>query len=157
MPRSLVQRDQLLRRRVPRLLRPQTVLDQLRQLRVARARPQRLAQIDLPFVQQAPAEVPVSGKPDPVAGGAERLGHAGDDADPSAEGAAVLLARPVDARRLLEADGLQRELLFEPGADRLRRKHPEPLAPVISLEWHILDVSNFDRLVQREAGARAPK
>src|SRR5207253_11232949 len=121
MARALVQRDQLLRGRVPRLLGAEPILDQSRQLFSRRARPHRPAQVDLALVQQAPAEVPIRRQSRPVAGGAERLGHAGDDPDAPAERAAVPLPDAIDARSLRQADLLQLQLVLEPCPDGLRR------------------------------------
>src|SRR5204862_2337406 len=94
-------------------------LDQSRQLFIRGPRPHRRAQVDLTFVQQEPAEMPVRRQPGPVAGGAERLGHAGDDSDAPAERAAVLLPDAIDARGLRQADLLQLELVLEARADGL--------------------------------------
>src|SRR2546428_406132 len=104
------------------------------QVLVGRARTHRIAKIDLALVQQTPAEVPVRRQPGPVAGRAERLGHAGDDPDAPAECASASLADPVHARGLRQADLLQLELLFEPRPNRLRPEHPQPLPPVVPLE-----------------------
>ena len=65
----------------PRGLAPHLALDQGGEVLVGGAVAQRAAQVDLAAGEQAVADLAVGGQPHPVAGGAERRGHAGDDAD----------------------------------------------------------------------------
>src|SRR5205823_206930 len=73
--------DELVGGRVARPLAAEARLDDALEVGVARARAHRAAQIELAFVEQAPAEVAVRREADAVARPAERLGHRGDDAD----------------------------------------------------------------------------
>src|SRR5207245_10354942 len=126
------------RGRVPGPLLSQALRDEPLQLAVRRARAERRPQIDLALVQQAPAEMAVRGEARPVAGGAERLGHGGDDADLALEGEPVLLERVVHlggaGSAVVEAARLEAELLLQPGADARGGEHLQLLAPAISLE-----------------------
>jgi len=119
--RALVQRDQLLRRRVPRLLwrgaHPRSVATAPHPLAPVRIGPRRSIS---PSSSKHQRKCPFRRQSRPVAGGAERLGHAGDDPDAPAERAAVLLPDAIDARGLRQADLLQLELVLEPRADGLR-------------------------------------
>src|SRR5215218_11367934 len=63
------------------LLAPYGVAYDLLDLGVRRARPQRRAQVGLVHREEARAERPLGGEPDPVAVAAERLGDGGDEAD----------------------------------------------------------------------------
>src|SRR5206468_1025492 len=116
--------DQLIGRRMARLLAREPLFDHRREVVVAGAGPERTAQIDLALVEEAPAEVAVGGEPGAIAATAERLGHGGDDAD-AAGPIAASVADTIDPGGLVE--GLRRELQFalQPRADLGRGHHAQ--------------------------------
>ena len=76
---------------------------------------QQPAQVGLLLAEQAVADLPVGGEPGPVAGAAERLGHARDDADPGR--LAVDAGVPVDQPGL----GRRRAAFDRIGSQRVDR------------------------------------
>ena len=82
--------------------RATAVADDLGQLGVGRAGAQRAAQVGLGVREQAGAQLPVGGQPQPVAVAAERPGDRGDDADRRRDvGRPRVAVRPVEDVELL--------------------------------------------------------
>ena len=115
----------------------------------------RTAQIDFALVEQAPAEVAVGREARAIAGAAERLAHGRDDAD-APRPLFPAFADGKHARRLVEAERLERKLGAKLLANYRRRNHAQISAPVVSLEWHIFNIANFDGPLASERPRQSP-
>ncbi len=125
----------------------------VRELGVARARPQRAAQVALGPGEQAVPHLAVGGQPDPVAVPAERPGHRRDHPDP---GRTAVHQERLGGRRaaLMRVVGGEAEFAAERGQDLIRGHHLGALPAVLRVQRHLLDEAQLVAVIEAEPQQR---
>src|SRR5205814_8417335 len=123
--------------------------EQLFEVPIVGALPERRLQVPLAAREEAGAELPVRRQADPVARRTERLGDGIDEADLAG---AVCEAEPPRGRRRLGWDLLERPVLLDQGANLAAREHVVVAPRLICVQRHELDEADDIRLASGQLG-----